>query len=288
MTENQRKFKKIFTVGVIFLLIIVYAWIAFKPKEQTCFNGIKNANEEGIDCGGACEKTCPRLKPPQVQDVNIELTKALNKGEGEYTLLAKLSNNNESWGISSVDYEFVVHGENGDVLGVKKGWTYAMPKGFLKTDGFKYVIEDNFKTDKRIGKVDFKLSNFSWKKVRDTEDLPDMNKAIFEIKNTKHGYDEDGQGHYYASGVTKNISRYSFKYVDIIAVLFDKNNNLVAAGKTDQWTVRANSGWEFKIYWNEPFNKEIDRVDYSAETNVFDSENFMQIYGTGEYHGIPR
>ena len=40
-------------------------YIAPKVKpEETCFDGIKNQNEEGIDCGGVC-KPCVELPAPK-------------------------------------------------------------------------------------------------------------------------------------------------------------------------------------------------------------------------------
>ena len=288
MTENQRKLKQLFILGLVLSVVITITWMIFKPKEPTCFNGIRDADEENTDCGGACEKLCPPSKPPQVQDVTIAWAKALKKGEDRYTLLGRFTNNNELWGISLVNYSFKVYDENGELIDVRSGQTYAMPKGFMKSEGDEYIVEDNFKTEKKISRVELDLGDYKWSGVLDMKEIPELNKAIIAISDKRYGRDESGVDFYYASGVTKNLSRYSFYKVDIIVVLFDKNEEPIAAGKTDQWTVGADNGWGFKVFWREPFEGEVERVEYSAETNVFDIGNFMQYYGTGEYFEIPR
>ncbi|MFH1182236.1 MAG: Ig-like domain-containing protein [Candidatus Woesearchaeota archaeon] len=64
---------------------------ANKPQEkrecgvvqpETCFDGIKNGNEEGIDCGGSCEKKCKRelfagLQIPEIKWPEIHIGRRL-------------------------------------------------------------------------------------------------------------------------------------------------------------------------------------------------------------------
>lgn len=289
MTENQRKLKKAFIVGIILFFTAVAFWLLYKPEEQGCFNGIKDIGEKGIDCGGFCDKVCPPLsKPPQVQDISIEWVKYVKDGENNYDLIAKLSNDNERWGVSKLDYKFIVYNKEGRIIGAKKDYAYVMPKGFLKNEVASYIIEDNFKVNEDIGKTDLELSNFNWEEIKDPRDLPDLSRDIIIITDKNYGFVKNGEEFYYASGVTKNVSKYGFFKVDIYVVLFNINDEPIAAGKTDQWTMKAGEGWEFKIFWTNPLSGEVIRVDYGAQTNIFSSGNFMKAYGTGKIYTVPR
>ncbi len=289
MTETQRKLKKISILSIFLLIIVTIGWLLYKPEKEICFNGVKDIGEEGVDCGGFCEKKCPPpLKPPQVQDIKIDWVKYVKDGENNYDLVAKLSNSNERWGISSMKYKFTVRSQEGEVIGVRRGESYIMPKGFIKSEGANYIIENDFKTEKNIGKVDLELSDFNWGEIKDPRDLPDLSRDIIVIRNKEYGPLENGREFYYVSGVTKNVSKYSFFRVDIDVVLFDASGEPIAAGKTDQWTMKAGDGWKFEIRWLAPFSGEVDHVDYEAKTNIFNSSNFMKDYGTGRKYMIPR
>jgi hypothetical protein len=289
MTETQRKIKKLYIIGIVLFFVAITAWVLYKPEERTCFNGIKDVGEEGIDCGGFCEKECPPPdKPPTVQDISVKWVKFVEDGKNNYDLVAKISNSNESWGVSAVSYKFNIYSKEGEIIDTVSGKSYIMPKGFLKNSNSRYIIENNFKTGEDIEKVSLELYNFNWREVKNLRELPELDVEIIRIINKDHGFVEDGKEFYYAFGVTENISKYSFFKVDINIVIFDDYGELVAAGKTDQWTLTSGAGWEFKIFWTSPFSETIGIVDYEAQTNVFDIGNFMDVYGTGGKYIIPK
>jgi hypothetical protein len=49
----------------LFLLVLSFVYFSFFYKPATCFDGVKNGNETGIDCGGSCSLVCTNdaLKP---------------------------------------------------------------------------------------------------------------------------------------------------------------------------------------------------------------------------------
>lgn len=289
MTSLQRKLKQLSVIGIILSFFIVVAWLTYDPEEQTCFNGVRNFGEDGVDCGGICEKKCPPpMKPPQVDDLKIEWTKFVSDGKNNYDLVARLSNDNERWGISVFDYEFVIYNKQNVKIGSIEKQSYIMPKGFLKSADKRYIIENDFKTDEQIGKVDLVLSNFNWNEVKDLRSLPELNAEIIKIRDKKYGFIEEENDFYYASGITDNISKHSFLMIDISVVLFDENNEPIAVGKTDQWTLEADSGWQFEIRWINQFVGSVDYADFDAQTNIFNMTNFMKERETGGKYIIPR
>ena len=287
MNRAQRKLKKLYIIGIVVFFIIIIALVLYSPEERTCFNGVKDIGEEGIDCGGFCEKECPPPdKPPIVEDISVKWVKFTEDGKDNYDLVAKISNSNEGWGVSSVDYVFNIYNKEGGVIDTVFGKSYVMPRGFLGDNEARYIIENNFKTGEEIEKVSLELYNFNWREVKNLRELPELDVEIIRIINKDYGFVEDGKEFYYVFGITENISKYSFFKVDINIVIFDDYGELVAAGKTDQWTLTSGSGWEFKVFWTSQFSKAVGVVDYEAQTNVFDIGNFMDVYGTGEKYTI--
>jgi len=283
MTNSQRLIKKIIIVLIFLSSIAIISRILFPPSVDFCFNGILDYGEEKVDCGGVCQKKCPLPSiPPKVSQIQVEWAKAINDGDDNYDLVAKVKNDNELWGIFSVSYSFLITQENGEILKTPKGETYIMPKGFLKEDAYKYIFEDNFKLSSNISKIEIELSEHNWSEIKDPRDLPHFNSKVIEINDKKGDYIKDGSGFYYVFGITKNTSKYEFRRVDITVVIYNKNNDPIAVGRTDQWTLSGGEKREFRSFWEEEFEDEIGYIDYIAQTNVFDSENFMNDFGTGE------
>lgn len=297
MTENQRRLKKLYIILLISTIpLVVISWLMLSPKDEgLCFNGVRDVIEDGIDCGGPCDKKCPLPpKPPQVKDIEVEWVKFIKDGENEYDLAAKLVNNNTQWGVSSIDYKFSLYDSGDNAMGNIEGATYIMPRGFIESKGEKFIIEKSIIKNHFAGnyidiaRSELILSNFDWTEFKDEDDLREKSQAIIKIADKKYGYVENGKEFYHAFGVTRNLSRYSFRITDIKVILFNNKNEVIAVGKNDQWTLAAGEGWEFEIFWLNPFSEEIAHAEYIAETNVFDVDNFMAEYGTGSYYKMPR
>lgn len=289
MTNSQRIIKKTAIMLTFIIFVLILYKLMFPAVPEPCFNGVFDIGEDKIDCGGICQKKCPLPPtPPDVNEIKIEWSEFIKDGESNYDLAAKIINNNSSWGVSSVDYVFLIYKKNGEIIKTEKDKTYIMPKGFLEEEGVKYIIRENFKSNFEIEKIEIELSDYTWKEIKDPRDISNFNSKIISIKDKKEDYVHDGPEFYYVYGVTKNVSRYSFYRVDIDVVVYGKSGRPIAVGKTNQWTVAGGNGWEFRIFWNYPFSESIGYIDYQTQTNVFDSENFMKEFGTGEKYTIPR
>lgn len=289
MTNIQRIIKKTIIVFTALFIVFIFYKFMFPPAIEPCFNKTFDIGEEKVDCGGICAKNCPLPPtPPDVSEIKIEWVEFIKDGENNYDLAAKIINSNSLWGISSINYAFLIYGKNGEIIKTETEKTYIMPNGFLQEEGIKYILKENYKPNFEIEKIEIGLSEYIWKEVKDLRDISDFNSKIININDKQNDYISDGPEFYYVFGVTKNSSKYSFYRVDIDVVIYNKNGKPIAAGKTDQWTVSGGEGWEFRIFWNNSFSDSVGYVDYQAQTNVFDSANFMKDFGTGEKYMIPR
>jgi len=288
MTKGQRILKKMFIITIILLVPVSLYLLLFPNKPDKCFNGFLDVDEERVDCGGVCEKKCPLILP-DVSQIEVDWVEFVQDGENRYDLVAKITNENSSWGVSSVYYRFLVYDDEGNVTKTDFENTYIMPKGFLKEEGKKYIIENNYIFNLEIEKVDIEFEDFDWREVKDALDLVHVNFKVIEVEQEKHGFPDPILGDYYVSGVTKNTAKYTFDRVDISVVLFDKDGHLIATGKTNHWTLGSDERREFMIFWKNPIQEEVDYIDYIAQTNIFDaSSNLLDDITTGEEYVTPR
>lgn len=284
MNGIKRFLKKFFIALIVFLFLGAIGYLLFKPKPDYCFNGIKDNNESGVDCGGFCSAACPEPeKPADVQDLKVNWTDVVEDERNNYDLIANISNENEYWGISSMKYEFTYYDATGNELGKKSGNTYVMPKGKVEYNDpapIKYIIEDNVVSNTPIVRTEIKFYEEKWKELTTTQEKDNLTANVIKTSNA---YFEKSKALnvYTGGGISKNTSIYDFAWVDIDVVLFGENNKLLAFGKTNQQTMVSGDGWGFSSLFPNFTGSvsDVKKVDCRAETNVFDPNNIMKNYG---------
>ena len=105
----MRRPTKKFIYGVFYLviLILIVMWIynGIFTSDPTCFDGSKNQNETGVDCGGVCvpcdEKELSLLRPGLIQIFPLR--------NGRVVILGNVTNPNESHDAEKFSYDFIVY-----------------------------------------------------------------------------------------------------------------------------------------------------------------------------------
>tara|TARA_Y100000310_G_scaffold62384_1_gene57712 strand:- start:21600 stop:22361 length:762 start_codon:yes stop_codon:yes gene_type:complete len=89
---------------VILLAVVLGAYLLFFQKSSSCFDNIKNQDEVGVDCGGACiDCDLKNVKDLIVQPANI-----FDNGNRTTTILATILNPNKTLGIEILPYTIKV------------------------------------------------------------------------------------------------------------------------------------------------------------------------------------
>lgn len=224
------------------MVIIGGIYLLVKPDEPIINNG--NQNQE---------------------DLIILSKDFLPTTENNYDLIAKVQNPNNDWGIESVNYEFDLYDNTNQLIGTKTGKTYLLPQET------KYIIEQKIFSQTQISKVELKLNNLSWKKLAQVSDLG------LKVKNTEYQILEDGSN--LLVGTIDNKSSYDLDTIEVVGVLFNADNEIIAAGKTSMNTVLRNESRGFEIFWPYPIVQETKSSDAKAYTNIFLNENFIKTQG---------
>ena len=135
----MRTFKQI-VYGFFYLLIlaaILYAaYLIWLKPAPSCFNGFKDAGEEGIDCGGICSRVC---QPSGLSAVEIAADpKIFHPTQSSISVMAQIQNKNAAFAAQTLPYKFGFYDANDNLL-------YETPSGesFIYASEIKYVAEFN-------------------------------------------------------------------------------------------------------------------------------------------------
>jgi hypothetical protein len=241
------------------------SYLIFRPAAN-CFDGKKNQNELGVDCGGVCGE-CQLEK--KAKDLTVGETAFVLGDVNKYDVEARVVNPNISFGSSSFGYEFTLKDSAGTVLVSRTGTGFVLPKEE------KYIIETNLESNQLPASVDFKIKNYQWSEFFGYEE-PQL--VIYQKYFTQSA---EGSGKSEARGLLINESAYDFNSIKINAILKNQNKEVVGIGSYEMNTVNSNEQRDFKLIWPlgiSDIQDGQDGVEMEPEANVFDSQNFIKKY----------
>lgn len=273
-----RIFRQLFFGGVFLFFVAgssYYLYQIYFPTLPSCIDNIQNQGETGVDCGEICKIECPPLPPPDnTKPIEISWARVFNSDVGTYDLAAKIINSNLYWGVAEFKYNFVARDGNGDVVIERSGTSYLLP------ESYDYLIIPSVKTDKIPIKAELNIvkEGQKWAEV-----LPDYNNLSLLLPFGEKIYDDKNEnGIPSVSAILTNATTYDFDKIDIKVVLFDENNEPIAVNISNMRTMRSGEKRLFRLFWNTLPQKVVFNQDFKAMTNIFDSQNFMSRFGTGD------
>jgi len=256
--------KKQVRIGLVYLLILVIivggVYFIIKSGLPSCSDGIQNQGEAGIDCGGPCPPCAWQLQ----KDLEVIFFQAIPTQENYVDLVARIRNPNSDFGAESFSYVFNLYDSEDKLIISRKGSSYILPRET------RYFIEQKIKTEADNPRIEFKINNVKWQEVVEYQE-PEL-----LIKNLDFIQSEDLSQ---LSAVLENRSSYDFSKIDVWAVLFDSQSNILGVNKIELYTVLSEERRYFEMKWFFPLSGQVEKIETVAKTNVFLDENFMKRYG---------
>lgn len=256
MSWNSKRQSKYFFSVLFFLLII--GFLLLKPivfKEPTCFDGKKNGDETGIDCGGNCQLFCKEEAKP----LSVKWAKAFKVIDGRYNVAAYIVNQNTEASINKIPYVFKLYDSNNRFIVERFGETY-IPSGKSSV-----VFESGLMTggNREPAFVFFEfLSQPVWYRVPSF--TKDVSLVVFEDPVFM---DQDSVPKMTVNIVNKSF--YTVKDVDVYAVLYDESGNVSAVSKTVLSELGRNSTVPASFSWFLPIKDAIVRKEIVINFNPF-------------------
>ncbi|MDD5702478.1 MAG: hypothetical protein PHU23_10575 [Dehalococcoidales bacterium] len=244
------------------MLIVLSLYFRFRSKAN-CFDGVKNQNEEAVDCGGVCAKKCDIVT---AQDLIVEKTGAVPSGiAGKYDFYAEIVNPNAIFGSKNFDYDLNFKDASGAVIASRSGF------GFILPGERKYAVESNIDSSSVPVAFDFKITNSNWVEFNDYYEKPNL-----QIVNKNYSQISGGIGFSEASGLLKNQSPYDFDLIRIEVILKNSAGEILALNSTQMKTVLSGENRDFKVSWPNSFPGTVENMEVQAEINIFNSDTFLK------------
>ncbi len=228
-------------------------------------DGKKNQNETGIDCGGVCGKC---IIEPVLEDIRVSEVVSIPGGkDGIYDFSGKVSNPNNDHGASSFTYTFLAKDASGETIFEENGTSFILPKET------KYVVEIAMNLPSKPSVVELVIADIQWEKFVEYKEKPNISvyNRVFNRTTSSVEFAE-------VKGLVANNSEFDFTDVDIVIVLRDDREEIVALHKTDMQTLPSMQQRDFRLIWPDPFVGEVQKIEVQVDTNVYRSDTFIRQY----------
>lgn len=212
--SNNRK--TLYLIIVLFVVIVLIALPIFflVYRAPTCFDGVKNGGETGVDCGGSCSRLCASAFLP----ATVSWSRYEEIAPNFYNLAAYIINPNSDGEAKNVPYKFSLYDNHGIPIDEYTGYVNLPPhRNSLAFTGAISV------KNRKIGKVTFEFTGApEWYKRADP-----LTSLVISAKD----YTEDDTGS--SLMVTLKNSGFSpLRKMSVFAVLFGEDGNALGFSKT--------------------------------------------------------
>lgn len=250
-------FYLIVVVGIIAFLVIRNA----THMEPTCYDGKRNGDEVGIDCGGACTFYCR----DELQEPKLRWRRFFEVAPGLVHAVAYIEHSYPSAAAQTVPYTFYLYDEKNNLITARSGTTYLGPMGRSA------IVETLIPVGNSVPSVArFEFSNpIPWEKISGS-----FSQAVIKTDRTlleSFATDASGSVGTRLTATLDNQSRISFEDIDVVAILYDKNDNAIAVSKSVLSSLKAQESATVYFTWPTRLDKDTVRVEVIPRINPFTS-----------------
>jgi len=239
----RRKFIIIASIVGVIVAVLAVTVIAIVYETPTCTDGKQNADERGIDCGGACLYQCLA----DVERPTVRFVRPISPQPGRYDVIAYIDNRNPSLAARGVRVSVELFDMDRISVGTKEA-TVDIPAGATVPVYIPEAYRGNAVVAQAFLTIDEGSMRFYEPPVRHT---PPVVSAI----ETEHS------GEPRIRAVLDNPTAYPIFDIRPIATVFDREGNAVAASQTYLPQLGAQGEAQIIFAWNRAFSEAPARVE---------------------------
>ncbi len=236
----------------IFIAIAVMGGLFFLifNKKPICGDGKKNGDEQGIDCGGLCDKLCAE----QVSALMVVWSRSFKVSEGVYNSVAYVENPNFTANAPKISYTFKIFDDNNILIAERNGNTFISP------DGISPIFEGAIITGNRIpARTFFEFSETPiWIRTSGDKSSLSVNNIKLSSVNISSRVD----------AVLSNNSLLVARNIEVVAIIFDTNDNAIGASATFVESIPDRSSQNIVFTWPNKFDQSASRVEIIPRVNT--------------------
>lgn len=224
----------VLALSAVSFLIFWHVWY----EAPNCFDGLKNGDETGVDCGGSCTRVCGGeiIKPIIRWDPRL-----FQISPGVWSVLVYVENPNINIDAVYVPYSFTIHDTDNRILEEKRGAT-ILPKN--QTVGIfegPISIADEYNPKR----VFFTLGeNITWKRN-------EKEKEKITISHTPLLREDTAPR---VEAMVRNEEIEEIKNIELVIAIFDGSDNAVASSRTFVESLQSNASENILFTWPKPFD----------------------------------
>lgn len=234
---------QISSVGLLLVAIAAagpfYFWLS---KPATCVDGKHNGVERGIDCGGECAYMCMA----DVSAVTAKFIKAFSPSTARTDVIVYIENSNSAY-TDALPYVVTLYGRSNEEI-VSYSGSIALSKGITPLYLPKLYVGD--------AEVARAFIDFDTKSARWQESAPLEKTIVVESQALTQNTQTPK-----LQVVLHNTSVQRAQEMQVVATLFNSDNNVVSASATVVDEINADGKATAVFTWNEPFTSEVVRQE---------------------------
>ncbi len=234
--SSQRKFLYGALVIVV-VLVPLGLFIFFNTYEApTCFDGRKNQDEAGVDCGGSCVILCDSqaIEPIVLWQRYFEIV------PGTYSVVAYVENPNPSVWARDVEYIFKIYDLDGVLVYEGPGKSDLPPR--QSSPIFQTSINLGARTPSRM--------SFELKEVGEWQKDEEYKNSIQVVDRKFERLEESPR----VEVEIKNSDIKELRELELVALVFDSSGNALGASRTFLDSISAEDTKTLVFTWPNPFS----------------------------------
>ena len=258
MTWAERR--KFFYALVLLIIVGGIALLAYRNITNvpvSCINHKQDQGEVGVDCGGPCSNYCPfQLNQPKVLWV-----RSFQVTPGIVHAVAYIQHNNANAAARNMQYEFKIYDDKNNVIATRDGST------FVGTAGNTAIVEALIP----VGTSTPAVTRFAITGAVPWEKIPSAF-SVVTIKSDRTLLETTGQGRAIGTRLTatlENQNRYNFTNLDVVAILYDEQDNAIAVSKSLLPTLLGQSTQTLYFTWPFAMPTKVARIEILPRFNPF-------------------
>lgn len=237
---------------LIAIAVILFVFRTTLFPTPTCSDGAKNGFELDVDCGGDCVLKCTS----EVIPLSVVWTRALQTKPNTYDLVALIANKNIDNAPREVTYTFTAYDAEGNFLLTKTGKTAIPVEGEIP------VVIQNVPSYSIPTKLVLTLSPASHFATREKSTMP-------SVKVVSSVYEPGEISRVYTT--IENTTLRMISALPVRVVLYDQNQNAIAAGETVIQRLNAEETKNLVYTWPQPLPETVARIRVYPVFSAFEN-----------------
>ncbi len=240
---TRRKYLIVASFAILFLGVFsLYGFVTFY-EPASCFDGKQNKDEVGIDCGGSCVRFCE----DRTLNLLVHWQRFFYINDGMYNAVAYIENTDPRSGSQSVSYVFKLYDRESVLVAERAGTVTIPPQRIVPvfegaiTTGHRLPFRSVFEFEGRAEWVSLRDGVPSVRVVR--EHLQDENTLPL------------------LQATLENRNNIELTDVEVIAIIYDRQNNAQTASKTVIPYVEPLGSSPLLFSWPSPFGFTVGRIE---------------------------